>query len=421
MNYAISMTFRMDNKPYNVLIYNVNDSTITESSTINMNPLVNGDMAGDHMYNEPDTLSINGTFSQNATNVGIVINNVSPTFVEIQRFFKKLRKQGILCDIVKCKVNSSSGSIGFDVRKNMVLDRCTWTEGINTLGFNMDFTQILYSNIQTYEVTIDDQFVPNITGLKQVNFTSDLLDWSVVDQILYSALIENKLIDQAFLQYLQTVAATTAVGVGIAIAVIAALGASGPVGWAILAVGAVVGICVGIVKAIVDAVNSRKYRIQQFKYYDDDKKNQQEVERFAEFVGSIHQQLQKLNDNILSYKIVSNEDQEATLAIDENYYIFKFTKNQIVQSAELAIFDVDGNRIAGHPNIRTCQYDFFQCNTYNSLFRVPGSGAYVYLMKTANQDADLSDLTNYYVVVSKINPAEITSAIEEIIMNALLR
>ena len=152
--------------------------------------------------------------------------------------------------------------------------------------------------------------------------------------------------------------------------------------------------------------------------YNDDKKNQAEVKRFVNFIGDIHKQISKLNDYIKVFNISSNEIQECLLGIDNIQYNFKFEKNNTTNEYTLKVLDIDDNLVKNYGSVVSALTDISQCTSSNAMFRVEGSGTYVYLMRTGE---DKSDLTSYNILTSTIKLENYVDILTEIIDNALLR
>lgn len=405
-----------------IVLDTVFDNTINSTSTVTTHPIVNGDTIADHMFNNPNTLNVRGTFSLNGSKAFVV--NGEGTYLEnVQDMFEKIKREGILCEIVKVQIvkgNENTEEARFKRRSSMVLNNITWTERINSLDFSFGFTQALIADVQEYDVDIDDAFLPNCTEPETLNFTDTLIDWNVVDSAVIQALKDFDLITDEFLSFMSSLTATSlvALGVGLVVAkVIASISFVAPV---VAIVGAVVAGAAILVKGIVNwfkgNAQKKKYRVEQFKKYKNDEKNRKEVQRFSNFIGEIHTQLYKLNDAIKVYAISANEPQECMLTIDNNYYIFTFTKNNTANKYSLSITDINDTVKGVLSDVTSAKTDISQCTSSNAIFRSDEGGSYIYLFCP---DEDKTDLTNYLILVSSINMDEYNNAITDIIKNAL--
>lgn len=414
--------------PKTILLDSIEDVQVDESSQLTTHPIVTGDMVADHMIKEPCSMTISGELSMNGSD-NIIFDGFKPTLKACQETFGKIKNNAYMCSITKLAMNTNE--VRFLQRENMVLTSIQWTERVNSLAFTLTFTQVLVADVQEYEVDMQDENLPAVTEPATLSFSSTLMDWDQVDRLVIDTCAAEGLTTDEFMTMLKSAGTSyliggAAVGAAILITYIAAC-ASIPVGgWIVGIVSlAIVGVAIigyGIYSAIKSAVNSRKYRVDQFKKYKDDKKNQAEVERFSNFIGDIHNQLMKLNDTFYVYQISSNEPQECMLSISDEYYIFAFEKNNVNNkwTVNVTMPARDDSVVAANKSIDCAKTSYADCNSGNALFRASGSGAYVYLMYVRNEDLAADDLRNYYILVSGMKPEDFTNAVTEIIKNAIL-
>ena len=414
--------------PKTILLDSIEDVQVDESSQLTTHPIVTGDMVADHMIKEPCSMTISGELSMNGSD-NINFDGFKPTLKACQETFGKIKNNAYMCSITKLAM--STNEVRFLQRENMVLTSIQWTERVNSLAFTLTFTQALVTDAQEYEVDMQDKNLPAVTEPATLSFSSTLMDWDQVDRLVIDTCAAEGLTTDEFMTMLKSTGTSfliggTAVGAAVLITYIAACASVPVAGWVVgvasLAVAGVAIIGYGIYSAIKSAVNSRKYRINQFKKYKDDKKNQAEVERFANFIGDIHNQLMKLNDAFYVYQISSNEPQECMLSISDEYYIFAFEKNNVNNkwTVNVTMPARDDSVVAANKSIDCAKTSYADCNSGNALFRASGSGAYVYLVYVRNEDLAADDLRNYYVLVSGMKPEDFTNAVVEIIKNAIL-
>lgn len=414
--------------PKTILLDSIEDVQVNESSQLMTHPLVTGDMVADHMIKEPCSMTISGELSMNGSD-NICFDGSKPTLKACQETFGKIKNNAYMCSITKLAMNTNE--LRFLQRENMVLTSIQWTERVNSLAFTLTFTQVLVADVQEYEVDMQDENLPAVTEPATLSFSSTLMDWDQVDRLVIDTCAAEGLTTDEFMTMLKSAGASyliggAAVGAAILITYIAACASIPVAGWIVgaasLAVAGVAIIGYGIYSAIKSAVNSRKYRVDQFKKYKDDKKNQAEVERFANFIGDIHNQLMKLNDAFYVYQISSNEPQECMLSISDEYYIFAFEKNNVNNkwTVNVTMPARDDSVVAANKSIDCAKTSYADCNSGNALFRASGSGAYVYLVYVRNEDLAADDLRNYYILVSGMKPEDFTNAVTEIIKNAIL-
>lgn len=453
-----------DNEPIEFDI--VNDHSVTASSTMMSYPLVNGDTVSDHMIRQPVTMSINGVFSLNGSKPSSFSGN-EDRLTNIETFFERIKDNGVLCDIVTMDRSSSDSSkTRFKSRSNMAINNIVWNEGQNSVGFSFSLTEALLVDLDDISIDYIDENLPDITDASSSNFTDELLDWKSVDSIVIQQLQEAGLIEHDFLEdaaywaktigatYLQATAGSAVLAAGFAavtavLVVPTAIAMSVPVvGWAIVAAAAVVGAVVGAIWSIVSSISKvnaeREYAIETFKHYKEDEKAKQETVRFCNYIGSIHMQLSYLNDVISVFGINSSKEQECTLYIDDDYYTFKFTKNNTQTSGSKKVWSCAysnvGETVKGDmADVAASSFSTVgDCKSDNFLFRTVGDGSYVYLInkklyavengsydnEAARQkaiDECNSDLTNFCVMVSTINMDDFNNKLADIVVNAMKR
>lgn len=422
-DFAVTITYLdTDNAYKTIVLETVNDVTVSTTSELTTHPIVNGDLVADHMIKQPCTMGISGTLSLHGSQVLTFVGEGSK-LANAQSVFENIKNNALLCEIVK--ISNISNEIRFLQRSNMALTSIQWTESINSLQYTFSFTQVMLASVKEYEVSTDDMFLPNITEPSTLNFTDSLIDWEQVDTSLIQILRTNKLLEEDFLVSLQSLTSAQVSALIAAGLVTVALNAIPFIGHIATIVIAIVAAAIVFVTALVNwitgLINRSKYRIKVFKAYENDKKQQKEVARFCNFTGSIHIQLQQLNNVLHVYQIASNEEQECMISIANNYYIFTFTKNNTTGKYKCVVTDINEKERAVINDLSSALESIDQCTTQNSIMRADESGAYVYLMYAAsNEDANRNDLTNYMIFVSEVNMEEYDKLIEDIIEEALL-
>lgn len=435
--YAVTITFAFENEDIqSIVLDTVHDVNVSTSSSLAEHPVPSGEYVADHMYKDPASMTIRGTFSLNGGQ-SFIATREGAKLASAQELFERIKNEGALCDIIKVKLSTDNVPL-FLKRSNMALTNIQWVEKINSLDFTFTFRQVLTVDVQQYDVDISDAFLPNVTEPQTLSFTNTLIDWDAIDKSLIEELISADLIEDAFLSCMSSLgkSALVAAGVSAVVATVTVsvmsklvtlgiikagtgvLAASGPIGWTALALIAATVVVVGLIIGTVKWVKKSKYRVKQFEYFEDDKKNQKEVVRFSNFVGEIHKQFEQLNSSMLVYQISSNEEQECMLSIGGNYYIFKFTKNNTSGRYSLKVFDINESELRSMNDISGALQSFDQCTTQNYLFRAAKTGEYVYLM---NVSEETSDLSNYMILVSGISPDDFKTVVQEIFKNALLK
>lgn len=403
-----------DTNKTSIILDTVNDDSVHLSSTITVHPIASGDMLGDHMYNNPGSMSVNGSFSLNGSKAIIVDkNNVS--FQETQEIFEKIKKEGILCDIVKVQIDNEKDGTQkprFKIRNNMALTNIAWVEKINTLGFSFTFQQVLLADVEIATIDPDDGFLPNVTEPNTLSFTEAFMNLEDVTKLVINELQSYNLIEEGFLAFLA--GNTALVGVGLIIAAAAAAFiVSNPVGWVL---GAVAIIGAGIAWFFGKITKKHVYKIKKFEMYNDSKKNEKEAKRFTEFIDSIYQEVKKLDNKISAYNVGKNEPQECLLSIDGNYYDFLFERSGSENPYSLKIKDMNENLVGQISNVESCPEDINQAASSKLVFQTKNTDTYLISPKT-----DKKDLSKYYIISTKLPLKNFNGAIQQIIKNAILK
>lgn len=410
----------------------INSISIDLTSTVSTYPLVDGDSISDHMYRQPGTITISGTFS---TNSKFSTSNYTglARLKAIQNLFERIKDERLFVDIMSI----------FNVRPNYVLQSIQWTEHANTLDYTFSFKQIYTAAVEEveYEVDVNDPNLPILTEPLQLDLTDTLIDWEEIDKMVIAALKSAKLIDDEFLLGALTIitsdeARTALVVTGVGAALLAkgvigtaiTLGVSIPVvGWIALGVSAIAAGIFALVTWGKKKTEQSKYAIKAFKNYENDRQKQAEVERFVNFLGEIHTQLETLETAAQVFAITANTNQECVMNIDGDYYIFTFEKNNTTGFWSMKITDINGSLISETAQMVGLK-DMTDCSTNNNLF-MGKSGTYVYLINMKLGEADIygdydnmdyyNDLTNFVFLITKVDMQEWNTLVSDIISNAL--
>ena len=204
MRFAVQIFDRTDHRK--IYLENVSDSEITKNITITTHPVVSGEQIADHYYKDPITMTINGVISLNGSKSEVLEGSTvkgNPRMLRrFEEVFERVQNDGHLCDIVKIQ-RGESGSYRFSKRENMVLTAISWTEGINTLGFNMTFTQALIVDQTIFEDddridtgktdrdnnnTLPDENLPNVNVPDKTSFAREIVDWDVIEAQIVASL-----------------------------------------------------------------------------------------------------------------------------------------------------------------------------------------------------------------------------------------
>lgn len=421
--YAAMIT-TVEENPRVIILDCINESSVTATSTLTSHPTVLGDNIGDHMYREPISYGLSGVFATNGSQ-GLVIEGEKPSLQDMQSIFEEIKNKGILCEIVRIKVDGPDRRPTFQVRHSMALTSISWREQINSLAFNFTFNEVLQAEIEEFDVDKSDENLPNVTSPNNLSFTDALIDWDQIDKAVVDICSTEGLTTNEFWRLMGGfgVSALVAIGVGAIVAktLVAALSSIPVVGQILLAVAVGVVFIIGIVTIIKKIDNQKKFRIQVFDAYRDARKNEAEIKRFANFVSGIHEKLYALNDKIIVKQMSSNEEQEVIVTIGDSFYTFTFLKNNtsgkyaldVKYVAEAEIDVKTGYDISASPT------NWYDCNHKNVLFVAENTGEFVYMIFNG-EESERNDLTKYYIIISSIDPEEFNDVITKSIEEAIL-
>ena len=148
--------------------------SLTSSATVTSFPIENGLSASDHMYRNPRTFTLSGTFSLNRGGHRIVDSytmdaiqswhpeggtvswedwlqdegaalkslNAENYLQSVQTVFEYIQEKGILCQIMMVQ-DTKESSARFKVRNNMVLQNIQWQEMYNSMTYSFTFQEVI--------------------------------------------------------------------------------------------------------------------------------------------------------------------------------------------------------------------------------------------------------------------------------------
>lgn len=451
------------NQLQTILLDAIEDSVVTLDSTISTHPQLNGTEVADHMYKNPASLGLSGAFSVYGGNLIDTNGNVGGTMMTwIQNLFEFLKDNGIICKLSKISQDSNKTAARFKTRKNMVLQSITWTEKLLSMSFNFNFVEVQLAKIQEYHVDQSDSFLPSIDVLQSISFTQEVLNWNEILDLVIAIGIETKFIDPRIVeQAMGTVGIYSGIGLaasGVAVYYMASLAggvSSIPVaGWIVAGVIALAIIGFGVYQAIHQAMLSKKFKEDQIKYFGDDVKDKEQVERFNNFISNISKQIVRLDESITAYSMTLTDPCQFYVNFENNYYLCE-VQNSAPQGSYVGTIqyggrkpfhafvlkDIDGNPLGKWVQIETAYSDLSQCNSAQCIYRLPYTGSYVYLLRkhiykpftgggrrfddpsvTTYGNLTIDHPTDtYYLVATKIAPENFTNVIREIVLEAIMR
>lgn len=413
-------------KSTSIILDTVDDVDVGKSTTITSQPMVNGDEVSDHMFRKGATLSIRGTCSLNGSfSQGKIVDANGSRLANFESLFERIQNEAVRCTIYKIQVGTNN-DVRFLHRENMVLESVQWKEKINSVNFTLSFKQILVADAVELDVDVDDAYLPNVTEPKTLSFTESLIDYEKIDAAVCDILEQESLWTSGFKTFLAGYgeaalkAAILGVAAGIIAGVLVALNTT-PIGWVLttvgLAIAAEVILIKGIVDAITEAIRKRKYAVETFKFYNNPNKDNEELERFADFIGGIHEEFKELDKSLHVYQVSANEPQEVMLSVYDDYYNFVFTKNNTNGHYSLSLSNIDKTSTKEISDITASPTDFYELTGANYLVKT-SKNQRIYLVCPSDEK---DDLTNYFIVVSDINPVDFNEIVNKIIKSKIFR
>lgn len=185
----------------------IEERSVESSVKLATQPLYNGDTLIDHMYRDPDKYTVSGKFSLMGANATDPYDYVDGTSAQgdrlknIQTVFEYIKNNGILCDLLTF-APGDNGNTRFKERKNMALERCSFSEFESSMSYTFTFTEVISVNWSTSQIKITQSFdtpniqLPEARSLGEVMYGDTTSDFNIWDEILISGLCAKGYIDE---------------------------------------------------------------------------------------------------------------------------------------------------------------------------------------------------------------------------------
>lgn len=358
------------------------NKTVESSANISAQPLQNGDTISDHMYRNPDSFSISGTFSllgKNWDDDSYNFLNVGDRLTNVQEVFEHIKNNGLLCTIITISENDITSSPGtlaqtaknrFKIRQNMALERMQWTEFQASMKYSFTFKEIrMVQRQEDYEELSDEEKArygyPSVTQPKGSSLGTILADTNQLKEIVIKALYENGFIENDFVEYLLVTLSATIIGSTTGYILVATAFALGKIAKTALvglkglefikALGGVVvtgGVIIKIAAIVLAVIGLAIWGIiERLKKQDKQKKvfslvngtAEQELARLDNLLDDIEVRVNKVKTNLIIYQINGNYEQQVLININGYYYTINFRKNSATQNWYAEVLDMEGN------------------------------------------------------------------------------
>ena len=441
MRFAVQIFDKTDNRK--IYLENVSDSQIAKNITITTHPIVSGEEIADHYYKDPITMTINGVISLNGSKSEVLEGSTvkgNPRMLRrFEEVFERVQNDGHLCDIVKIQ-RGESGSYRFSKRENMVLTAISWTEGINTLGFNMTFTQALIVDQTIFEDdnridtgktdrdnnnTLTDETLPNVNVPDKTSFAREIVDWDVIEAQIVASLHMSGAIPNEFYN--------------------AIISASPPTEEVIDRETSVKGVTLAdVTKAIAIFQQSKSYLRENnpfaigrqrtgsyFKRITEEKQLWRFVfsssnyyfrpetiyfKNAGRFIKKLDEYLRQLSSPYEMYQFAQSGEQDVLVTIGNENFIFQVRNNNVNGSYGITILKGQTSAaenpvsVGGISDIRGAISTYTQATNSNALLRT-GSGQYIHLLKLKERTVGLE----YFALVISPPNTSPDSFVESII------
>lgn len=413
--YAVQISCTLNGVRQKFLLDTVEPTSITSSSNLSSHPIAQGDIISDHMYRAQTTINLSGSYSLNSgtnLNLGSSVTRLAV----FQSIFETIKNQGIICELLKISKDNASNS-RFLRRTNLVLTNIEWTEKITSLDFEFTFTQIITSeaatNAQNYTGDVEqntgsfdtsDIYLPTVIESGVTTFYGAILNFNAVCSKLNDEFININTKSKNLANKLKALGVSGMKSIGVS-----------------QTVASLVSKCFSsydlndcdklFSQGFISNLNSDKL-LNIFS--GDDKVDNAEILLFSNYLYSIYSKINSLNENVICYQCSSSGEQIYSLLIDNIYYEFSFTRNNTTNEHYLSVRNANADNkefSLSSMKCSTAPTNFSDLNASNKLFKTTNYS--IYLLKTKNSNA--SNLTNYYVLLTKVDPSTFCSELNAII------
>ena len=350
-----------------------------------------------------------------------------------EEVFERVQNDGHLCDIVKIQ-RGESGSYRFSKRENMVLTAITWTEGINTLGFNMTFTQALIVDQTIFEDdnridtgktdrdnnnTLPDESLPNVNVPDKTSFAREIVDWDVIEAQIVASLRMAGVFSERFfraalsINYLseplteekikdeKSIRNVTLADVQKACRIFALsldyIGKNNPFE-------------LDVIDKAGKHYNKERNRMEGMEGTRTDpillaKDPVRILKRVGQFINELDGYLKSLESHYEMYRFPQSGEQDVLVAIGNEDFVFQVRNNNVNGSYKITVLQGQNSAaenpvsVGGISDIRGGISTYMQATNSNAILRT-GGGQYVHLWKLEERTVGL----DYFALV--ISPAQ---------------
>ena len=450
-------------KRYAEIDFQEGDVKVNSTVSVSDHPTMNGFNISDHIYREPISINITGSFAENGSKA--MSWTGSDRLTSIQTEFEKLQRAGtkFTVSIMKGFDTDNASNQRYISRKCMALEDISWDEGQDILSFAFKFKEAISTTATAVEAATDvtDPNLPEITDLVASSLVGDVISTDEFVEMLIEILQKKGLTDAQFFKYcgaialgelagigaIVTVALLAAIKIAISAAISAAVAGASATAAAAAGGAAIVGVasavpvgtviaiaavlCAAIGAAIGAAVHIGKINryIEKgiyFKIKDDmtEEEKNEVAERFVTFISSCKQSVDNNLTNVSVYEFVNSDRQECCLSLNGNYYSLIIEKNNIDGAYYMTVKCNEEDYKASTKVVGLSSFAEMTDSSTKMLFRDKDDKKYrVYLLDkyaaTEQEDARTNSMSDYILIATDRNCSTLQDDITAIIKDCI--
>lgn len=459
-SYKLVVSCKIDNKIKRFEFDTVDSWPINRSTVVTTQPMINGDIVADHIYREPSSIAVSGSFSLNGSKSRSTYTGGVDRLSDIQSIFERISDEGIKCTLTFMTPSIGGGvSTRFLIRENYVITNIRWDPKLTSMNFTMTFTEVIFGNaIEDSPSVIKDKY-PSVTGVSESSLVDTYLNKTIISTYCISVMKLEGYTDDEFLRCVIEDAENLLAGsddkqeilniLNIAInngvndqtkgevgeiAMWGAVGLTASAGLTIafLPAGVISILACLTVTSIMMLFRANKLKIDKFFYT---KKRNQMIERekkFIEWIRSSTNYVSELEPEIDLYFVssegLSNKSNvDIVLPIGEGYYQINFNLGNDDEKFMVSLQDLDNNLVGESKTVSEEVSSIFNLNRSSLYGIINERSVYVFNYKLAacknenERKETLKDISSYAIVVSTKDMEQFQEGFIELIKSHLYK
>lgn len=345
-------------------------------------PLSSYDFVMDHMYIQPFTMTVSGKFTtrgpraeldmKSDSQLRMTADNSFVTYTDGQSItmsnrlrqkqetFEKIMKNGMLVTVNVMDMKSEI----FKSRPCMAITNINWTiENPECLSFTMNLKNVRLGQLNEINYLTDkyDDSLPNTSALEKLDFVETYVDvyfllGEIIGYIISTGDMSRQYLEYAMKNVLpnaggslsKTNEAMTA-GLNAIMSIVNSVdnaSSNGDTEEAFVTLMSFIG------KMASYFENLAFFKEYGFNIVDDENIQHRIDSDFVSFVTTFMDGLSSINDTILAYGITENEDQKATVTVNNKNYTFSFVRNtSSISSDDKWMIEIEKEQMGGGSSI----------------------------------------------------------------------